>query len=111
MDDSMRWQLQPLVIPILSSVIILTLIHYWMTSRHAFKLGMEMPGPAPWPFIGNAHMVLSVKDSTGKILFFVLDSLNHFHVHFKMFSASAWNGVRSTAMLRDAFWVTKCSFF
>lgn len=33
-------------------------------SRH-MRLGRKIPGPPIWPFIGNAHEVLAVKDSNG----------------------------------------------
>ncbi|CAO1377861.1 unnamed protein product [Diamesa serratosioi] len=56
------WSL-PFVIPIVSTLVILVLVHLYQTTGRMAKLANQLPGPKTLPFIGNAHIALGLKSN------------------------------------------------
>jgi cytochrome P450 family 4 len=58
--SSSKEYIAPFVIPITSIALILWAFHLWQTSSRSYKLALKLPGPPPIPFLGNAHLVMSL---------------------------------------------------
>lgn len=61
----------PLVIPLMTIVVVLAAVHYYQQQQRLMKMGAKLPGPAPLPLIGNAHMILGL--TPHEIMNFALD--------------------------------------
>ncbi|XP_055607198.1 cytochrome P450 4g15-like [Uranotaenia lowii] len=48
----------PIVVLVTLVVMVSSMFHLWMRSRRYVKLGNQMPGPKPYPLIGNANLIL-----------------------------------------------------
>lgn len=55
--STMGWALSVTVATVLALTAV-TLFHLWMQTRRYVKLGNMIPGPAAYPLIGNANMLL-----------------------------------------------------
>ena len=52
-----------IVIPAISSLVVLVLLHLYQTQSRMAKLANQIPGPKTLPFIGNAHIALGIKSN------------------------------------------------
>lgn len=50
----------PLIIPFTFIVLALYAIHIWQSGTRKYKFALKVPGPAPIPLLGNAHLLLSL---------------------------------------------------
>ncbi|XP_037028672.1 cytochrome P450 4g1-like [Bradysia coprophila] len=48
----------PLMLPLITASVVLSLFYYWMQNRRIAKLGNLIPGPPTLPLLGNAHIVI-----------------------------------------------------
>lgn len=53
------------LISLLGIPVVLGLIHLWEINRRNYKMVANIPGPKPYPIIGNAHLAL-FKNPHGK---------------------------------------------
>lgn len=60
MIEPVSWGLSPLLIPLTSTILILSVFYWYQQQSHIFKLGNKIPGPTPLPFLGNALLILAV---------------------------------------------------
>lgn len=49
------------------SLVTIYFIHLYQTSSRKYKLALKIPGPRPLPLIGNAHLILTVKNKAGAL--------------------------------------------
>ncbi|CAO1399322.1 unnamed protein product [Diamesa tonsa] len=61
--DTIFFDWNPFVIPTVSTIVILVLIHLFQTQSRMAKLANQIPGPKTLPFIGNAHIALGLKSN------------------------------------------------
>lgn len=47
-------------VPLILILIIFISIHLYYQSTESYKLGIQIPGPPPYPIIGNAHMAIGM---------------------------------------------------
>lgn len=57
------FKLSTLLPPILLFVFVATLLHFWHENSHMARLANLIPGPKSFPFIGNAYIILGLKNN------------------------------------------------
>lgn len=53
----------PLLLPLITVVVALAVVHFWQQSRHDRKIGDLIPGPPTVPILGNAHFFVNLKNN------------------------------------------------
>lgn len=66
----------PLVIPLMTIVVILAAVHFYLSQSRMMRMGKKLPGPAALPLVGNAHMIAGLTNH--EIMNFALE-LGHMY--------------------------------
>lgn len=53
----------PLLLPLITVVMALAIVHFWQMNRRERKIGDLIPGPPTIPIIGNAHYFVNLKNN------------------------------------------------
>lgn len=59
--------MSPLLLPLITVVVALTVVHFWQQTRRERKMGDLIPGPPTLPIVGNAHYFVNLKNDGERV--------------------------------------------